>query len=183
MSKRREKTLAIIVAIIIAIWVIDRIILTPSVRWWRTKQEEVSVKNARLAKANALVRQRKKWRAALDDMRNSQLPSAPSEGEAIVIRTLRGTAADCGVNVQSMRPRHSHDSDDQPTIGLLLIGGGSMESIVHLVHSVETSSLPLRVLRFELGTGADPRRELRLMLEVEALLPGPTRATKRGAES
>lgn len=159
-SDNREKKLLLIAGIVVAVLVGDQFVLKPMINGWRTRGERISELSQLVSRGKQLIDREEALERRWELMRASALPLNRSQAETRLLSGMSEWEDRSGVDVISRRPEW-RPSDEQELYDLLEIRlslEGSLEQITRFIHAVESSSLPVRVERFELARSDDRGR-------------------------
>jgi hypothetical protein len=152
---KRERLIAIGVAIALAVLLLDRYLLTP----YAQRAEKVTIAQsmaiADTSKAAELLTQQPKQRSAWAQYQRDGLKFTPSSAESQAQNALLEWARGSGVSIASVKPERSVQENAFTVINFSVTGTGTMASITKMLYTAESASIPVRINELKI----DPRRE------------------------
>lgn len=162
-SDNREKKLLLIAGIVVAVLVGDQFVLKPMINGWRSRAERIADLSQLVTRGKQLIDREEALNQRWEMMKASALPMNRSQAETRLLSGMSTWEDRSGVDVISRRPEW-RPSDVEELYDLLEIRlnlEGTLEQITRFIHAVESSSLPVRVERFELVRNDDRGRSFK----------------------
>lgn len=167
---KRERTIAICLGAIAAIFLLDRFVLTP---YWEAEtriEKETAKATQQLQKQNDLFtngpRVDRAWRELLSDGLKTNAPAAESQ----VLHALRDWSQSAGVELQSVKPERTAERGEFQEIRFSAAGTGRTTSVSRMLWSLETASFPLRLGEVRLTSRTEGTDDLTFQFNVTALV-------------
>lgn len=151
---------------------LDRLALTPFLRAWRSRADEILRLRAEIDRATALMEQESRWLRWRDDAANRLLPGAPGDAENQLIGRVDGWARSAGLAVSSLRPRWTEGPDRAQRLELQVAGSGSLQAVSTFLYQVETSSVAVALEQMELVPRNNEGTDIVLDVRLCALCQG-----------
>lgn len=168
----RQKILIIAVGVMAALLVGDKLILTPGLKHWSARQQEISKLRTELDEGRALIRRDEVIRERWDTMRTNTLPNDPSQAQEQLLTTLQEWAQESGTKLVGMMPQWKSDSDDYKSLVCRVSAEGTMWAISRFIYNIEKGPLGLKLDSVDI-TSRDNGRNLSVGLQVNALVLTP----------
>ena len=180
----RERYVGMAVAAAVAVFALDRYLLSPylaSVEKLERDQQQVT---ADLEQDDLLFRRQRELRQVWSQMRTSgALVFDTSEAELQLATALSGWAEQTGVRVDEKRGEQPVREGDFYRIGYRFVGGGSTAAVSKFLWLVETSRLPIRVNDLTLNPRRENTDDVTIRMTVSTLSTLPTADATEAAGS
>ena len=175
---KRERYVAIAVALAVGVFAVDRYLLTP----YLTRLDEVGIKQLeatrQLEEQTRLFNRQAQLQDVWTAMRSggALVPDA-SEAEAQLMNALQEWADESGVKVGTRKAEQPVPAGDFKRTGVQFSGRGSMASVSRFLWRLETAHLPIRVSELTLRANRENTDDLIVQLNVSTLsiVPGTDR--------
>lgn len=181
---RRERLILIGTLLVIAVFALDRLILTPvlDARGEILNQKRDLIRE--MEKASELFEQKSRVSRKWDEMVNGGLNSDVSSTESIVLNALRTWAQNYGLTLSSIKPeREKGQGAIMQEILFNVACSGNMSSVGQFLWQIENTTLPLRITEFQLGSREEDGKEMSLQMKLSALyLAGAANQTVSGVQ-
>lgn len=175
----RERLLLLLAGACIALLVLDRLVLTPLLRRWQDRAEEVRRLRASIAQGNGIISQEARWLRWRDAAEGRLLPGEPAAAESLLLTQVDAWARQSGLTVKTLRPRWQEVKGQGSLPELQVAGTGTLSAVVRFLYQVETSPLALAVEHLELASGGKDESALRVDMRISGLLHEGASRTRR----
>ena len=172
MTKNRQQLLTIAAVAVVAIFALDKIVLTPLGKVWTDRSKRVKKLQNDVANGNQLLRREEALRARWDQMRTNTLPNNPSLAEQILLKNFDKWSKDSGLNVNNLNSQWKHDSEDYMTLQYRIEAAGNLNAVTRFLYELEKSPTALRLDNVEIGSHDSEGQQLTLGLQVSRLVLG-----------
>jgi hypothetical protein len=175
----REKLLLGGTIVCLALFGLDRLLLTPVLAAWATRAEEI--RRLRLANTQGAdtIAQESAWLRWRDETKAKLLPAVPGDAESALLSRVDTWARSSGFNVSSLRPRWKEGAAQARLLELQVAGTGSPGAVTGFLYQLETSPVALAVEQLELVPRNPDGNELALDLRLSGLCPAATGKARR----
>jgi len=166
---KRERYVAIITIMVVAILVGDRYIVTPFLDRSAKMEAERQSLLGEMEQATSLFKRRKLMEQKWQEMVSGGLESDASKAESQVLHAVRNWSQECGLVLSSVKPERVVGEGNLQEIAFMVAGTGTMSSVGQFLWRVETASLPLKIKEIQLGSRKEGADDLSLQLRLSAL--------------
>ena len=104
-NKSRETLLKLAVGAVVGLFLLDRLVLTPSIEGWKKQSERLSALEQKVTRGRQLLEREKSIRGRWADMQNTDLNDDSSAAENDVFKALNRWARDSRVSFTSLTPQ------------------------------------------------------------------------------
>ena len=170
---RRENLLIFGVAAAVAVFALDRYVVTP----YRDARDAIaadkSVAAEQLADASRLFHRERQLRKAWAEMQAAGVDAAPSEAERRMLHAVRQWAQDAGIRNLSLRPERTNKDFGFVKVTVHATGSAQTAAVAKMLWAVESAAMPVRVDDVQMsptkGEGVD---DVQVTLTVSTLCAG-----------
>ena len=164
-AKRRETLLKIAVGVVVGLFLLDRMVISPAFAGWKAQSDRLTALRQKVKNGRQLTEREKSLRARWDEMQRANLPADLSSAENDVYKALARWTSESRVSFTSLTPQwRSHDAEGCETFECRATAVGDQAALARLVYEIETDPLPARIEECEL-TARDPQgKQLSLAL-------------------
>jgi Tfp pilus assembly protein PilO len=166
---KRERYIAIITLVTLAILIVDRYLLTPYFDHHARLVVEKQVLADDLARAHNLFTHRKEVSSQWEKMMQSGLKSDAASAENAVLNALGNWAQESGVTLVSLTPERGNQRGQMREITFQAVCAGPMSAIGNFLLRVETTALPVKISDLQLTANKEGSDDLALQVRVAAL--------------
>lgn len=166
---KRERCLATAVVLVVAVFVLDRFLLTPFMNLQAQDEADKQSALGEMERATSLFALQGKLRPEWDQMLAGGLKRDAFEAESQVLRAVRNWSQEAGLALSSVKPERVALEGDFQEIIFQAAGTGPMKAVARFLWLVETTSLPLRIEDLQLGSRTEGRDDLSLQLRISTL--------------
>jgi hypothetical protein len=176
----RERYVGVAVAVAVAIFALDRYLLSPYLARLEAVDLEQQDATVQLDKQTAVFNDQRRLRKVWSDMRanNALVPDA-WQAEAQLMQALQTWADEAGVKVGTRKPEQPVPEAGFVRTGVQFTGTGSTAAISKFLWRLETAPLPIRVSELTLRSRVENTDNLTVNLNVSTLSIVPTPETAR----
>ncbi len=163
-NKQRELYLKIGVAIVVGLFLFDRLILSPSINSWKEQGERIAALRQKVVRGRQLIEREESIRSRWAEMIRGDMPEEMSTAESEVFQAVGRWATDSKINFTNLTPQwHIHD-EGYDTLECRASAMGDQASLGRLLYEIETDPLPARLHECEIA--ARDAKGSQLMLTV-----------------
>ncbi len=171
---RRERTIAIVTAVVVGALAIDRLALTPLL----AKRDSMEAAKAKLTldlnSTRRLMATRRELAPRWNQMIRTTLKDDVGQAESQVLNRLSAWARECGVKLSLMKPERLMEKSQLPQITFQAPGTGTAEALAKLLYKVQTADIPIKVIELGVSSPKEGSEELSLTLRISTIyLPPP----------
>ncbi len=153
MENNRETILKLAVAAVVALFVLDRFVVEPSIEAWKEQSERLGVLRDKVTKGRSLIEREASLRGRWADMLKTDMTEDNSAGEAEVYKALGRWGTRSRVSFTSLTPNwRQHEEGGYDTFECRVTATGDQASIGRLIYEIEVDPLPARIEECELNT-------------------------------
>jgi hypothetical protein len=169
----RQKLLSIFAITAIAIWVGDKMLLTPLTNLWKARDVRIAELNKSINQGNLVLGRSQSIHSRWDQMRTNTLPSETSVAENEVLRAFERWSQDSRISITSIRPQWKRTADDYMTLECRADAAGDIQALTRFLYDVEQDPMAFKVEIVEITSHDNNGRQLSLALQVSGLLLNP----------
>lgn len=173
---KRQQLLAILAITAVALLVADRLIISPLVKSWKARSEQLAALKKNVTQGRALLERDTALRERWDAMRTNTLPSEVTAAESRVLTGFDRWSRDSRVTITSIRPQWKRATTDYAALECRVDAAGGLGALTRFLYELERDPLGLKVESLELTARDDNGEQLTLGLQVSALLLNPPSA-------
>ena len=164
-AKRREALLKIGVVAVVALFLLDRMVLTPALAGWKAQSVRLTALRQKVQNGRQLTAREKSLRARWDEMQRGNLAQDRSSAENDVYKALSRWTAESRVSFTSLNPNwREHNDEGFTTFECRATAVGEQAALARLVYEIETDPLPARIEECELIARDAQGKQLALTL-------------------
>jgi hypothetical protein len=175
--KNRQQVLVIGAIAAVVLFAGDRLVLTPLLKTWDTRQARIAERRNDINRANTMVQDELVPDQSLHTrwlkMSRNTLTNNTSAAEQQVFRAVESWAQNSGVAISAITPQWKHDSDDYMTFECRVDAAGDLGKLSRFLYSVERDPMALKLELVELGARDKEGQQLSLGLHLSALVLTP----------
>ena len=182
-TDNRQKLLIILTFSLLALLAGDKLIYSPLVRLWKTRETEIKTLRTKVSEGAALVRREDVIRGRWDNMRTNTLPNNPSLAQERVLKAFQEWAQESGVSLNAITPQWKSDSDDYKTLVCRVDASGTLWMLSRFIYDIENASSPnnksstgtlgLKLESVDFSTKDNTGQQLSLGLQISGLVLTP----------
>ncbi len=172
--QKRQQTLLVLTAVVVALWAGDRLILNPLLNSWRARSEEIVTTRKSITRGQQLLERaaftRDRWTA----MRTNALPASVSSAEGSVLKTFDKWSQTSGLTINSIKPQWKHPEEGFMTLDCRVDASGTMAALSRFIFELERDPMALKIESLEMNSRDKNGDQLTLGLQVSGLYLTPT---------
>jgi hypothetical protein len=155
-SKSRETLLKLAAAGVAGIFILDRMVIGPSIAAWKNQSERLETLREKVERGRQLQEREDSIRDRWATMLRTDLPDDSSAAENEIFKAIGRWARESRVQFTSLTPLWRSHEDGHDTFECRAVATGDQTSLARLIYEIETDPLPARVETCEL-TARDPQ--------------------------
>ena len=171
--KDRQQLLIIVTISAAALFVADKVLLTPLLNAWDDRQARIAKLHKQVAQGKALIAGGQGIRNYWRDISQRSLTNDTSAAEQQVFKAATEWAQESGVTIGGINRQWKHDSDDYSTYECHIDATGDLGRLTRFLWGAEREPLALRFQTIELGARDKEGRQMSLSLQFSALILTP----------
>ena len=114
--KNRERLLVLVVGVVVAIFVGDRLVLGPARKGWTDRSATIAELKKQVSKGTVLLGREQNLRQRWDQMRTNTLAENVSAAENEVLRAFERWSQESRISISSIKPQWKRGDDDYVTL-------------------------------------------------------------------
>ena len=158
----------------LALFGLDRLVLTPFLVAWRGRADEILRLRLAATQGAAIIGQESRWLRWRDETSARLLPAVAGDAESALLSRVDTWARGSGLTVNSLRPRWKEGDEHTRLLELQVAGTGSPGAVTGFLYQLETSDFALAVEQLELMPRNPDGNELALDLRISGLCQAAT---------
>ncbi len=172
-TDNRQKILMITAAVLIGLFVGDKLVYSPLVRFWQSRQQEITSLRTKVKEGSALVARESVIRDRWDNMRTNTLPNNPSLAQEQVLKAFQDWAQESGVSLNAIMPQWKSDSEEYRTLVCRVDASGTLWMLSRFVYDLEKGPLGLKLDAVDFSSRDATGKQLSLGLQISGLVLTP----------
>ena len=168
--KNRQQMLIIVAVAVAALFIGDRVVLTPLARTWSARSDRIADLQKRITQGRALLQRQTGIRAHWEQMSSRTLTNNPSAAEQQVFDTVDLWARDTGVTITAITPQWKRDTEDYAAYECRIDATGDLSRLTQFLHRAEREPIALRIESIELAARDKEGQLLSLGLQFNGLV-------------
>jgi Tfp pilus assembly protein PilO len=169
--KNRQQILIAAAVAVVALFALDKIVISPLTAAWRERSKSVSELRNRVANGRSLVGRERSLRNHWAEMQTNALPANRSLAEQKVLDSFNRWAQDSRLTITSVSPQW-RDQEDYSTLQCRVEGSGNLERVTQFLHKMEKDPMALRLETVELSSRDTEGQQISLAMQVSGLVLG-----------
>jgi Tfp pilus assembly protein PilO len=171
--KNRQQLLIIGAIVTVALFVGDRLVLTPLTNAWNGRAKRIADLRQKIGDANVLKQREQRIRSLWENWSRNTLPNNTSAAEQKLFQAIDRWTQDSGATISAITPQWKHDSDDYMTFECRVDAAGDLGRLSRFLYSVEREPMALKLELVELGSRDKDGQQLSLGLQLSGLVLTP----------
>lgn len=164
-GKSREWMLKAAVGVVVGLFLLDRLVLSPALAGWKTQSDRLATLQQKVTRGRQLIEREKSIRGRWDEMLRTDLNDDSSAAENDVFKALNRWARESRINFTSLTPQwRAHEDAGYDTFECRATATGDQASLGRLLYEIEVDPLPARIEDCELVTRDPQGKALTLSL-------------------
>ena len=170
--KDRKQFLTIAAVAVVAIFLADRLILTPLGNAWTERNKRINALRAKVADGKPLITRESALRDRWDQMQTNTFPQNQSLAEQKLLRGFDQWAKDSGIMLTSLNQQWKYDSEDYRTLLCRVEAAGNLRAVSRFLYEMERSPAALKLDNLEITSHDAEGQELTVSMQVSGLVLG-----------
>lgn len=170
MTKNREKLLAFGAIGLFALFVADRLVLSPLARAWKDRTERIADLTQDLSRGTLLLDREQVIRNRWAAMKSDSLPSNLSVAETAIYKSAERWAQESRVTFNGITPQRRRTDSEYPTLEYRLDAAGDIDLITNFLFEMEKDPLPLKIEDLEIAARDSAGQMLSLGVRFSGLI-------------
>jgi hypothetical protein len=173
----RQRLLAILAIAIVALFAVDRVVVTPLTKSWKDRSDHMAQLRKSIEKGNLLIQRESHTRKRWNEVRKSTLPVSASQAEKELLAAFEKWSSESRVSISSVRPQWKKGaSDDYSVLECRVDAAGTLPVLARFLYSIENSPMAVRTESVELTTRDNNGEQIALGLLISAVRLAPVDA-------
>ena len=160
----RERILKIGVGAVIALFLLDRAVLSPFMESWKHQGERIAELGLKVQRGEQLIEREKSLRDRWAEIQKTDLGEDVSAGESNVFKAIARWARDSHISFTNLTPQWRKRDAGSEIFECRAAATGDQASLARLLYEIETDALPGRVEECEFSARDAKGKELALAL-------------------
>lgn len=169
----RQQLLVIVTVAVAALFLADRIVITPLMNAWDARQSRIAELRKQLHQGHDLLAAQRGIRSHWREISQRSLTNDNSIAQQQVVQAITRWAQDSGANVGNINHAWKHDADDYSTYECHIDATGDLPKLTRFLWAAEREPLALRFQSIELGARDKEGRQMSLSLQLSGLMLVP----------
>ena len=161
-QKNREFMLKVAVGVVVGLFLLDRLVLSPLITHWGEQTERLAALREKVERGRQLLDREDVIRERWAEMVERDLPDNVSTAENEVFKGVARWAAASRINFTSLTPTWRNHEEGYDTYDCRATANGDQVSLSRLIYEMERDNLPARVEEIELTTRDKTGKQLLL---------------------
>jgi Tfp pilus assembly protein PilO len=170
--KDRKQLLTIAAVAVVAIFLADRLVLTPLGNAWTDRNKRIDALSKKVADGKQLVSRERAVRHRWEQMRTNTFPQNQSQAEQQLLRGFDQWAKDSGITLTSLSQQWKYDAEDFRTLQCRVEGAGNLKAISRFLYEMEKSPTALKLDNLEITAHDNEGQQLTVSMQVSGLVLG-----------
>ena len=151
-ANKREAILKILVGVVVGLFLLDRLVLSPAIAGWKAQGERLTALRQKVQRGRQLLSREKGLHERWREMQQANLPADSSNAENEVYKAMSRWTVDSRVSFTSLTQQwRQHEDDGYDTFECRATATGELAALGRLVYEIETDPLPARVEECEIS--------------------------------
>ena len=166
----RQRMLAIVAITIVALFALDRMVLSPLLAGWKNRSAELAKLRKSIEQGNMLIQRESHTRNMWNEIRKSTLPVNASQAEKELLGAFEKWSADSRVSVSSIRPQWKRGAtDDYSVLECRVDAAGNLSTLAKFLYSIESSPIAVKMESVEFTARDNNGEQIALGLLISAV--------------
>ncbi len=171
--ENRQKLLTVVAGAVIALFVGDKMIISPLIKSWKERSAKILELRRSIAQGASTIDRDKNIRSRWDNIRTNTLPTEISVAESQMFEAVTRWSQESRVNVSGIKPQWKRKEDDYMTLEYRIDASGSLSTLTRFLFNVEKDPLAVRVESVEFNSHEANGQQLTMALQVSGLVLAP----------
>ena len=169
----RQQILALVAVAAIALFLGDRLIISPLTKAWKDRSQRITSLQKSIAQGELLLERDNRIREQWSGMRTNTLPENLSAAENEVLKAFNRWSEESRISVSAIKPQWRRSAEDHMLLECRADTFGSMEALSRFLYEIEKDPLALRVEAIEISARDNNGQQLAMAVQVSGLLLTP----------
>lgn len=169
----RQRFLAILAIVGIALLAGDKLLITPLSASWKERSTRITELKKLVAQGEQLLDRDQTIRKRWDGMQHNMLADDTAEAENEVLRAFERWSQDSRISISSIKPQWRRSNEDYMTLECRADAFGSIQAVTRFLYEVERDPLAFKVEAVEISPRDNDGQQLTLGLQVSGLVLNP----------
>lgn len=165
----RRQWLMIAAVGVVAIFVLDRIILSPMVRAWQDRSERIAVLRESIERGQSLLDRADMLESRWQQMTERAISTDISVAENDLLKSVARWARESGITFTSMIPQWKKSEAGYQTLVCRATANGDLEKAARFLYELERDELAVRLEQCEMAARDSRGQLIRLTLRLSGL--------------
>ncbi len=171
--KNRQQMLALVSIGIVALFVADKVVLSPLFSAWRSRGTTMAQLRKQIDDGERLLKREQSIRERWDQMRTNTLPNNTSLAEQQILKAFERWSQDSRISVTSITPQWKRDADDFMTLECRVDASGNLGTLGQFLYDIEKDPMALQLESVEITARDKEGQQLALGLQISGLALTP----------
>ena len=163
-NKNREAILKIGAGVVIGLFLLDRLVLSPFLESWKLQGERVADLRQKVQRGRQLLDREKSLRERWAEMNRTDLTEDASAAEGEVFKAIGRWASASRISFTNLTPQWRSHPEGYDTYECRASATGDQASLGRLIYEIEADALPARLEECELTARDAKGKDLALAL-------------------
>lgn len=168
--ENRQQLLALVAGLAVALWVGDRLVLTPLTRGWKERSARITELRRSIEQGALLLDRERAINERWTSMKTNTLPNDVSAAENTVLQAFDRWSRESRVSISSIKPLWKSGDDGASTVEFRADASGSLQAVSRFLYEIEKDPLALRIESVQLSARDNNGQELALGLQLSGLV-------------
>lgn len=150
--ENREAFLKIAVGLVVGLFLLDRMVLTPAGKAWTAQGERITALREKVTRGQRLLAQETQLRTRWDRMQHTDLDAEISAAEDQAYSGIAKWASASRINTNSLSPQWRTQDEDFDLFEFRASATGTQSSLGQFIYNLETDPLPVKLEECDLAT-------------------------------
>ena len=182
-SNRREALLKLAVMVVLGLFLLDKVVLSPLIAHWKEQGESIAMLREKVTRGRQLLEREDSIRGRWTQMNQSDLADDSSVAESEVFKGVARWASQSGINFTSLTPQPKTGQDGYDTLECRATATGSLAAVRRLIYDLETDPLPARLEECEITARDAKGQQVTLTMRFSFVRLASTPASTHGRNS
>ena len=151
LNKRRETLLKIGVGVVVGLFLLDRVVITPAFASWKEQGERLTKLRQEVQRGRQLIEREQSLRGRWEEMQRTDMADDNSIAENDVFQAISRWTLDSHVNFKELIPQRPAGDEGCETFEYRATAVGDQATLGRLLYEIETDPLPAHVEECELA--------------------------------
>ena len=169
-TSNRQKLLLVVTIAVAALFLGDRLVLTPLTNLWKKRSQEIARLRESVQYGSDLIKREQTVRSRWNQMRTNTLPNNPSLSQEQLLNSLENWSHESSISLNGVTPQRRADSDQYETLICRVDASGTLWALTRFLYDIESAPLALKIDSIDLSSKDNTGQQLTLGLQVSGLV-------------